>query len=185
MLKFKVQFSTFFTTVSFISIFSVLSTSFYLNITTKIASANPEPGTYLIKPTHSEGCLNILDGSFVNGAPAVQGTYCDEPNAYWKLKPIEKNAYQFIAVHSNQCLNVLDASVDNGAWVGQGKACNTPNFIWSLKELSGRDTGKYLIINKNSGQCLNVLDSSAANGASVVQGTDCNKPNFRWIFEQI
>ncbi|MBD1813433.1 RICIN domain-containing protein [Microcoleus vaginatus DQ-U2] len=150
------------------------------------ASLAQDGSWYIIRAKHSNQCLNILNGSFDNGAPAVQGNRCNTPNFFWKLVPVENTngniVYRFVARHSNQCLNVLNGSGENGASVVQGNRCDTPNFLWTIRQ---RPRGYVLIINKQTGQCLNVLNGSFNNGGLVVQGTACNTPNFEWMLEKV
>lgn len=172
MLFFKaIRLSALLTTLGLTSIFTAL-----LDVAPKVALA--DFGPYLIRAKHSNQCLNILDGSFQNGALATQGEACNTPNFVWRLVNVD-GGYHFVVKHSNQCLNVLNGSTSNGASVVQGTACNTPNFNWRLSYLGN---GYYHIINQQTGQCLNVLNGSFANGARVVQGTACNTPNFEWFF---
>jgi Ricin-type beta-trefoil lectin domain-like len=170
-------------TVKFTALLTTLSLA---SAITALLSAVPKAALgqdswYIIRAKHSNQCLNILDGSFANGALAVQGKNCKTPNFLWQFRQLgSTKAFRIVARHTEQCLNVLDGSKNNRASVVQGSRCDTGNFNWYFRKLPN---GSYHIVNQQTGQCLNVLDGSFNNGARVVQGSRCDTPNFEWSLE--
>ena len=154
---------------------------------TCLMSVNPvqsqSSNLWVIKNSHSNLCLNVLNRGLQNGDNIVQADKaCSFSSSKWTFKAIGDGYYNITALHSDMCLNVLNFGGNNGDNVVQARDCNQYSSQWKLVKVSNNN--RYNIVARHSGLCLNVLNKGTSNGNNVVQARDCRQESSKWYFNR-
>jgi hypothetical protein len=125
----------------------------------------------LIKPRHSDLCMDVEGGWFADGVRVMQGGCHGEANQVFTLRPKGSGEYlEIIARHSGKCLDVGWASQNDGEQIVQ-HGCNGGSNE-AFREAWWADTPYTSYVAQHSGKCLDVAGASL--GWAPIQQWTCN-----------
>ncbi|MFB7630569.1 RICIN domain-containing protein [Streptomyces sp. NPDC056149] len=121
-----------------------------------------------LQASHSGKCLTIADGSFRNGANAVQSKCADDAdNQLFELIPTGSATFEVRAKYSGRCLEVRGSGTEAGAnvqqwWCGEGN-----HRRWRLVMVDVAKELYELRPMHTDLRCLDIKDGSLADGANA------------------
>ena len=133
---------------------------------------------YEIVARHSGKCLDVSDGSTLNGAAVIQWTCLGDTNQQWQAIPIGDGYLKFVARHSGKVLAVQAGSLANGAAIVQSTEAGTAPQQWQIFDVGG---GYLRIMARPSGKALDVANASTADGAQIIQWDYVGETNQQWL----
>ncbi|MEN2423463.1 RICIN domain-containing protein [Streptomyces rimosus] len=149
--------------------------------TAHAAPAASAPALAKLQAAHSGKCLTIADGSFNNGANAVQSTCVDGlDNQVFELVPAGDGTFGVRAKHSGKCLEVRGAGTKPGDNVWQWWCGEGDHQRWRFRLVEVAKELFELRPEHAPNQCLDVYDSQTADGANITQFTCHGGDNQRW-----
>ncbi|MGJ8691690.1 MAG: RICIN domain-containing protein [Thalassotalea sp.] len=144
-------------------------------------SSNVPTGFTNLQLKHSGKCLDLKNGSMLNGGTYHQwGCNKSNQNQRFKFNHLGNGEYSIQSERSMLCAELANGSSNNGALVQQW-VCNhgNQNHIWKLNDTGD---GYFEIKSTVSNKCLDVAGKSTSNGANVVQWNCYNGTNQRFKF---
>ncbi|WP_274913542.1 RICIN domain-containing protein [Streptomyces sp. WZ-12] len=127
-----------------------------------------------LQAAHSGKCLTIADGSFRNGANAVQSTCTDGADSQlFELVPTGSATFEVRAKHSGKCLEVENSGTQAGANVQQWWCVDGSQMRWRLVMVDVTKELYELRPMHTDLRCLDIKDSSLKDGANA-QSWYCN-----------
>ncbi|WP_111979919.1 RICIN domain-containing protein [Algibacillus agarilyticus] len=144
-------------------------------------AGNVPTGFTHLQVKHSNKCLDLKDGSMINGGTYQQwGCNSANLNQRFKFNHLGNGEYSIQSERSMLCAELANGSSANGALVNQW-VCNhaNNNHKWTLKDTGD---GYFEIRSKVTGKCLDVAGKSTDNGVKIVQWNCFNGTNQRFKF---
>ncbi|MER7466817.1 RICIN domain-containing protein [Streptomyces sp. NPDC097981] len=137
----------------------------------------PLPAGGQIRNANSGKCLEIVNSSKDDSAPAQQWSCGAQAGAKWEFRPTATaGVYQIVNVNSGKCLEIVNSNKDNGARAQQYTCHDIPTMLWTIKQAGS--TVSLNISNVNSGKTLEISNSSKDNGAPAQQWEHSSDPSF-------
>ncbi|WP_130508369.1 RICIN domain-containing protein [Krasilnikovia cinnamomea] len=125
---------------------------------------------------HPNMCVEIPDGSTLNGAVAQLWQCGDQPAAQWTWRHLGAGKYNLINVKSGKCLEVDNGTSANGAKAQQWGCGGQAAATWHRDET-------VTVRNGVSGKCLETDNNAGNNGAQIQQWTCGGQPAANWNLE--
>lgn len=113
-------------------------------------------------------CVEIADGSQIDGASAIQWPCDEEEHQLFVFQSVDDGFYRIVAQHSSKCLTVENGSTAPGAFVVQDTCRDEAHQLWKIVG----DGGTQQLKLKHSGKCLNNLMGTSDQGYDLIQW-DC------------
>jgi hypothetical protein len=140
------------------------------------AQDDPDPNTfYNLKFKHSQKCLDVPDGSMLDGV-ALQQFECHAwGNQAWRWEytgfrdTITGRSYYWIRnARSGKCVSIADGSLYDGARIVQSTCRVVARTLFAVA-LHYVGTGYMKLMNYASEKCLNVSGASFSDHAAIIQ----------------
>ncbi|PNE42081.1 RICIN domain-containing protein [Streptomyces noursei] len=145
------------------------------------AAAAVSPTVVQLKAAHSGQCLTIADGSFRNGANAVQSKCTDGADGQlFELVSTGSATFEVRAKHSGKCLEVENSGTQAGANVQQWWCVDGSQMRWRLVMVDVAKELYELRPMHTDLRCLDIKSASLKEGANA-QSWYCNGSDAqRW-----
>ncbi|MFE4832449.1 RICIN domain-containing protein [Streptomyces sp. NPDC056672] len=154
---------------------SVAAVAMGMALATTPAQAAPAVsyGPYQFKNDYSHLCMDVANGSKVDGARIQQWDCYGGPAEKWRLDVISTingvNYYAFVNMNSGKCLDVPGGSTTPGVELQQWTCWSGDMQQWALYRAG---TSSLTIRNLKNGLCVDVKNWGGAGAA--LQQWDCN-----------
>jgi len=128
-------------------------------------------GEYVISPEDdSDQVLDVVAGSFADGADVTTYRNGNDPNQKWQVTDIGEGYYEIVCDNSQMALDVAGSGYTCGTNATQWSQRHSDNQRWIIQDTGDVDSDGnryYSVISKATSLFLDVAGGSASNGAEV------------------